>query len=68
MAQARVLVTGATGEVGAAVATQLLENGVTARVMVRREDARSARLEALGAELVVGDILTSGMLRLPWTA
>jgi uncharacterized protein YbjT (DUF2867 family) len=56
MAQARVLVTGATGKVGTAVATQLLEKGVPIRVMVRREDARSTRLKALGAQIAVGDM------------
>jgi NAD(P)H dehydrogenase (quinone) len=40
----RVLVTGATGKIGCAVAAQLLERGVTTGAMVHREDARSARL------------------------
>jgi uncharacterized protein YbjT (DUF2867 family) len=57
MTQARVLVTGATGKIGAAVAAQLLERDVPTRAMVRREDARSAHLKELGAEIVVGDML-----------
>ncbi|MGW4771573.1 NmrA family NAD(P)-binding protein [Nocardia sp. NPDC004278] len=57
MKQTRVLVTGATGKVGSAVATQLLERGVPTRVLVHREDARSARLRTLGAEIVVADML-----------
>ena len=57
MTQARVLVTGATGKIGAAVAAQLLERDVPTRAMVRREDARSAHLKKLGAEIVVGDML-----------
>jgi uncharacterized protein YbjT (DUF2867 family) len=52
----RVLVTGATGRIGGAVAAQLLEQGVTTRVLVRRQDARSDRLRDLGAEVVVGDM------------
>ena len=52
----RVLVTGATGKIGGAVAAQLLEKGVTTRAMVHRDDARSARLRDLGAEVVVADM------------
>ena len=47
MNQQTVLVTGATGKIGGAVATQLLEKGVPTRAMVHRDDARSARLRAL---------------------
>jgi uncharacterized protein YbjT (DUF2867 family) len=57
MTNARVLVTGATGKIGGAVATQLLERGVATRALVRRDDGRSARLRALGAEIVVADML-----------
>ena len=56
MANTRVLVTGATGKIGGAVAAQLLEKGVATRAMVHREDGRSARLRALGAEVVVADM------------
>jgi NAD(P)H dehydrogenase (quinone) len=52
----RVLVTGATGRIGGAVAAQLLEKGVPTRAMVHRDDARSARLRTLGAEVVVADM------------
>ncbi|OBG31708.1 NmrA family NAD(P)-binding protein [Mycobacterium sp. E3198] len=52
----RILVTGATGKIGGAVAAQLLEKGVPTRAMVHREDARSARLRDLGAEVVVADM------------
>ncbi len=52
----RVLVTGATGRIGSAVAAQLLEKGVPTRAMVHRDDARSARLRDLGAEVVVADM------------
>ncbi|OBG92839.1 hypothetical protein A9X05_10245 [Mycobacterium sp. E3298] len=52
----RVLVTGSTGRIGAAVAAQLLDKGVATRAMVHREDARSARLRELGADVVVADM------------
>ena len=57
MTNTRVLVTGATGKIGGAVAAQLLEKGITTRAMVHRDDARSARLRDLGAEVVVADML-----------
>jgi NAD(P)H dehydrogenase (quinone) len=56
MTKTTVLVTGATGKIGGAVATQLLEKGVPTRALVHRDDARSSRLRALGAETVVADI------------
>ena len=56
MTNSRVLVTTATGKIGGAVAAQLLERGVPTRALVHREDARSARLRALGAEVVVADM------------
>ncbi|OBB95111.1 NmrA family NAD(P)-binding protein [Mycobacterium sp. 852002-40037_SCH5390672] len=57
MTNTRVLVTGATGRIGGAVVAQLLEKGVATRALVRRDDGRSARLRALGAEIVVADML-----------
>src|ERR1700757_1026411 len=56
MTNTRVLVTGATGKIGGAVAPQLLEKGVPTRALVHRDDGRSARLRVLGAEIVVADI------------
>jgi NAD(P)H dehydrogenase (quinone) len=56
MTNSRVLVTAATGKIGGAVAAQLLEKGVPTRALVHREDARSSRLRALGAEVVVADM------------
>src|ERR1700733_15591030 len=56
MTTTRVLVTGATGKIGGAVAAQLLEKGITTRAMVHRDDARSARLRTLGAQVVVADM------------
>jgi NAD(P)H dehydrogenase (quinone) len=56
MTNTRVLVTGATGKIGGAVAAQLLEKGVPTRALVHRSDRRSDRLRALGAEIVVADM------------
>ncbi len=51
-----ILVTGAAGKTGAAVVEQMLHRGFPVRAFVRRRDERSARLEALGAEVTVGDL------------
>lgn len=50
-----IYITGATGFIGSLVAKQLLGRGETIRVLVRAR-ARGMALEALGAELVVGDV------------
>src|SRR5258707_5853875 len=55
-----ILVTGAAGRLGAVgrtVTGLLLDRGLPVRAMVRREDDRAAALRALGAEVVVGDLL-----------
>jgi len=52
-----ILVTGAAGKTGAAVVEQMLERGFPVRAIVRRSDDRASRLESLGAEVVVGDML-----------
>jgi uncharacterized protein YbjT (DUF2867 family) len=55
-----ILVTGAAGQLGAVgrtVCGLLLDRGLTVRAMVRREDERAAALRAVGAEVVVGDLL-----------
>jgi NAD(P)H dehydrogenase (quinone) len=53
MIKPRIIVTGATGKTGSVVVTELLKAGYPVRAMVRREDGRSARLKALGAEIAV---------------
>ncbi|GAB4570910.1 MAG: NAD-dependent epimerase/dehydratase family protein [Anaerolineae bacterium] len=50
-----VLVTGATGFVGGALASRLLADGVTVRAFVRSAE-RGKELAARGATLVVGDL------------
>jgi NAD(P)H dehydrogenase (quinone) len=56
MTKARVLVTGSTGKTGSVVVTELLKAGYPVRAMVRREDGRSTRLRALGAEIAVAEM------------
>src|SRR5579871_6374877 len=60
MSQEIILVTGAAGGVGSTARTAieiLLEQGHRVRAMVRKLDARADRLRALGAEVVVADML-----------
>jgi uncharacterized protein YbjT (DUF2867 family) len=52
----KILVTGATGKTGRAVVAQLLEKGFPVRAIVRTRDARSQRLERLGAETIVANL------------
>ncbi|MGH8592313.1 MAG: hopanoid-associated sugar epimerase [Gammaproteobacteria bacterium] len=51
----RILITGATGFVGAAVLRKLIEHEHEARVLVRAESSR-VNLEGLPVEVVVGDL------------
>jgi NAD(P)H dehydrogenase (quinone) len=51
------LVSGATGKTGAHVVHQLRERDAQVRALVHREDQRSAALAAVGAEVVVADVL-----------
>src|SRR5215469_2319478 len=51
------LISGATGSTGSKAVECLLEAGVKVRAFVHRQDERSAALNALGAELVTGDLL-----------
>jgi len=60
---APVLVSGATGLHGGAVARALLAAGRRVRALTRdRGGERSRQLAELGAELVVGDLLDTGAL------
>jgi NAD(P)H dehydrogenase (quinone) len=56
MNRPRIIVTGATGKTGSVVVAELLKAGYPVRAMVHREDDRSARLKAQGADIVVADM------------
>ncbi len=56
MIKPRIIVTGATGKTGSVVATELLHAGYPVRALVHREDGRSERLRARGAEIAVADM------------
>ncbi|KXG52209.1 uncharacterized protein PGRI_084930 [Penicillium griseofulvum] len=59
---APVLVTGAAGQVGGVagrVVELLRSSGIPVRALVRRHDERVARLQKLGAEIVVADLTKS---------
>ncbi len=57
MTKPLILVTGATGKTGRPVVEQLLVHGYPVRTFVHRVDERSRHLSALGAEVVVTDIV-----------
>src|ERR1700747_280730 len=56
MIKPRIIVTGATGKTGSVVITELLKAGYPVRALVHREDGRSARLKAQGADIAVADM------------
>ena len=56
MIKPTIIVTGATGKTGSVVVRELLKAGYPVRAMVHREDGRSARLKAQGAEIAVADM------------
>jgi dihydroflavonol-4-reductase len=58
----KVLLTGATGLVGGAVARELVARGHAVRILARETSDTSA-LEPLGAEVVRGDVLDAGAVR-----
>ncbi|MGF1469298.1 MAG: NmrA family NAD(P)-binding protein [Sandaracinaceae bacterium] len=63
MTRPLVLITGATGKTGAPTLELLRERGARVRALVRTRDDRSARLAALGAQVVVGDFLDLRSMR-----
>ena len=52
----KILVTGATGKTGIPTVQELCDKGWPVRAVVHKKDARSARLEKLGAEVIVADM------------
>jgi len=62
MTSPKILVMGATGKTGTAVVEQLRERDWPVRAIVHRADARSERLQRLGAEIAVADIFDTEQL------
>ena len=58
MTQPTILVTGATGNTGGAVVSELLRRGIPVRAIVRSRDARSAALVWRGVDLVIAEFST----------
>ena len=56
MTHPTILITGAAGKTGMATTLELLRRGHPVRALVRRLDARSARLKAAGAKIAVGSL------------
>lgn len=63
MTHPTILVTAATGHTGFPAVRYLRERGYPVRAFVRRQDARSEALKALGAEIFVGDLFNMEDLR-----
>jgi NAD(P)H dehydrogenase (quinone) len=59
----KVLITGATGDTGRSTVKESLALGLQVRALVHSKDKRSAALETLGAEIVVGDLLDINTVR-----
>ena len=52
-----ILIAGATGHTGSVATKLLLEKGFPVRAFVHKDDERADKLQALGAETFVGDLL-----------
>jgi len=63
MIQGKVLVTGATGDTGRATVDELLARGHRVRALAHRQDDRSKRLQERGVEVVYGDLLDFGQVK-----
>jgi len=63
MNNSKVLVAGATGLTGSHTVHLLLDRGRSVRVLAHREDKRSKRLQDLGAEVTIGDLLNLSDVR-----
>ena len=57
----KILVTGATGKVGSRFVPRLLTKGYDVRILVR-DATKAAKLAALGAEIIIGDLFDEGTL------
>ena len=56
-ARKQLLITGATGSTGTSAIASLIQQGHAVRALVHRDDERSAKLRAAGAEVIVGEAL-----------
>ena len=56
MSKPTILVTGATGKTGGAVARELLGQGYPVRALARQADDRATRLRAAGAHVIIGSL------------
>nr|WP_314577081.1 NAD(P)H-binding protein [uncultured Pseudomonas sp.] len=63
MSKATILVSGATGFTGRKTVEILLDKGIPVRALVRTDDQRAEELRKLGAEVVIGDLLSLNDLR-----
>ena len=59
----KVLISGATGDTGRAAVKAGVAIGLNVRAMVHKRDARAEALEAVGAEVVTGDLLEIDTIR-----
>jgi uncharacterized protein YbjT (DUF2867 family) len=59
----KVLISGATGDTGRAAVKEAITLGLDVRAMAHSNDARSAALEKLGAEVILGDLLEIDSVR-----
>ena len=63
MSASRLLVTGATGDIGHAAIEALAQSGHHIRALVHQDGPKADELRALGAEIVVGDLLDIDSVR-----
>jgi NAD(P)H dehydrogenase (quinone) len=63
MTRPTILVTGATGKTGGAIARQLLRENWPVRALVHAEDSRSEILRRSGAEVVIADMFDAEQLK-----
>ena len=59
----KILITGATGDTGRAAVQESIALGLQVRALVHTRDSRSDALHAIGAEIVVGDLLEIDTIR-----
>jgi len=59
----KILITGATGDTGRAAVQESIALGLQVRALVHTRDSRSDALHAIGAEIVVGDLMEIDTIR-----